>query len=86
MFAIYFSDPPTLPEGVFDEFRSFVERCLQKESSKRWSATQLLAHPFLCQISKIRLIFEVFYGSKPEMCSRMPDWISQSFELFFYQQ
>ncbi|PON96781.1 Tyrosine-protein kinase [Trema orientale] len=49
MCAICFGEPPALPEGASDGFRSFVECCLQKESSKRWSAAQLLAHPFLCK-------------------------------------
>lgn len=49
MCAICFGEPPALPEGVSREFRSFVECCLQKESSKRWSAAQLLSHPFLCR-------------------------------------
>ncbi|XP_021292241.1 mitogen-activated protein kinase kinase 9 [Herrania umbratica] len=47
MCAICFGDPPTLPQGTSDEFRSFIECCLQKESSKRWTASQLLDHPFL---------------------------------------
>ncbi|KAK6921398.1 Protein kinase domain [Dillenia turbinata] len=47
MCAICFGDPPGLPEGASEEFRSFMECCLQKESSKRWSALQLLSHPFL---------------------------------------
>ncbi|XP_062118099.1 mitogen-activated protein kinase kinase 9-like [Humulus lupulus] len=49
MCAICFGEPPALPEGVSDEFRSFVECCLQKESSKRWSAAKLLGHPFICK-------------------------------------
>ncbi|KAL1566455.1 Mitogen-activated protein kinase kinase 9 [Salvia divinorum] len=47
MCAICFGEPPALPEGTSGDFRSFVECCLQKDSSKRWSATQLLAHPFV---------------------------------------
>lgn len=49
MCAICFGDPPTLPDGcgASEEFRSFLACCLQKESSKRWSASQLLNHPFL---------------------------------------
>lgn len=47
MCAICFGEPPSLPEGTSENFRNFVECCLQKDSSKRWSATQLLAHPFL---------------------------------------
>ena len=52
MCAICFGEPPVLPEGVSDAFRSFVECCLQKESSKRWSAAQLLSHPFVCRDSR----------------------------------
>lgn len=46
MCAICFGEPPSLPEGVSDNFRSFIDCCLQKDSSKRWTASQLLSHPF----------------------------------------
>jgi mitogen-activated protein kinase kinase 2 len=39
---------PTLPQGKFSkEFSDFITRCLQHDPSKRWSAQQLLNHPFL---------------------------------------
>ncbi|KAE8709651.1 Mitogen-activated protein kinase kinase 9 [Hibiscus syriacus] len=47
MVSICFGEPPVLPPSASDEFRSFMECCLQKESSKRWTASQLLEHPFL---------------------------------------
>ncbi|KAL6962953.1 Mitogen-activated protein kinase kinase 9 [Sarracenia purpurea var. burkii] len=47
MCAICFGEPPSLPEGVSEEFRSFLLCCLQKESGKRWTAAQLLTHPFV---------------------------------------
>ncbi|KAK3034041.1 hypothetical protein RJ639_032963 [Escallonia herrerae] len=47
MCAICFGEPPSLPEGASDEFRSFMECCLQKESGKRWTVSQLLSHPFV---------------------------------------
>ncbi|KDP32689.1 hypothetical protein JCGZ_14745 [Jatropha curcas] len=47
MCAICFGDPPSLPENASDEFRNFLECCLQKESTKRWTAAQLLSHPFV---------------------------------------
>ena len=47
MYAICFGEPPALPEGASEKFRSFVECCLQKDSTKRWTASQLLTHPFL---------------------------------------
>jgi mitogen-activated protein kinase kinase 1 len=49
MCAICFSDPPSLPETASPEFRNFVECCLKKESGERWTAAQLLTHPFLCK-------------------------------------
>lgn len=47
MCAVCFGEPPRAPEGCSEEFRSFVECCLRKDSSKRWTASQLLGHPFL---------------------------------------
>ncbi|XXG51206.1 hypothetical protein AAC387_Pa02g5031 [Persea americana] len=49
MCAICFGDPPSLPETASDEFRSFINCCLQKESSRRWTVAQLLAHPFVAK-------------------------------------
>lgn len=49
MCAICFGDPPSLPEDASEGFRSFIECCLQKESSKRWSVDKLLTHPFVCK-------------------------------------
>ncbi|KAK4362710.1 hypothetical protein RND71_017951 [Anisodus tanguticus] len=50
MCAICFGEPPSLPEGTSKCFKDFIECCLQKESSKRWSAQQLLQHPFILSI------------------------------------
>ncbi|KAG9133565.1 hypothetical protein Leryth_016514 [Lithospermum erythrorhizon] len=47
MCAICFGDRPSLPESVSEEFRSFIECCLQKDSSKRLTASDLLLHPFV---------------------------------------
>ncbi|KAJ4838771.1 Mitogen-activated protein kinase kinase 9 [Turnera subulata] len=52
MGAICLADDPStlLPDSwstVSDEFRSFIQCCLNKDSSKRWTALQLLSHPFL---------------------------------------
>ncbi|KAK8569413.1 hypothetical protein V6N13_046470 [Hibiscus sabdariffa] len=51
MCSICFGEPPVLPPGASDEFRNFMECCLQKEPSKRWTASQLLEHPFLIKYS-----------------------------------
>ncbi|KAH7529206.1 hypothetical protein FEM48_Zijuj05G0160000 [Ziziphus jujuba var. spinosa] len=46
MCAVCFGELPGLPENVSHEFRSC---CLQRDSSKIWTASQLLTHHFLCQ-------------------------------------
>ena len=53
MCAICFGEEPALPEGVSEEFQNFIECCLQKDSTKRWTAAQLLSHPFICKRSVI---------------------------------
>uniref|UniRef100_A0A5B6YIJ4 mitogen-activated protein kinase kinase n=1 Tax=Davidia involucrata TaxID=16924 RepID=A0A5B6YIJ4_DAVIN len=52
MCAICFGEPPGLPEDATEDFRSFMECCLQKDSSKRWTASQLLLHPFVSNETK----------------------------------
>ncbi|XP_027359374.1 mitogen-activated protein kinase kinase 9-like [Abrus precatorius] len=47
--AVCFGDAPSLPETASPEFRSFVQCCLKKESGERWTAAQLLTHPFVCK-------------------------------------
>ncbi|KDO37132.1 hypothetical protein CISIN_1g040812mg, partial [Citrus sinensis] len=48
MLAICFREPPSLPECSSEKFRDFIRCCLQKgDPSKRWTASQLLSHPFL---------------------------------------
>ncbi|KAM7257226.1 hypothetical protein ACFE04_013682 [Oxalis oulophora] len=46
MCAICFGDM-LLPEKASDEFRNFLQCCLEKDPSKRWSASELLSHPFV---------------------------------------
>lgn len=48
MLAICIREPPSLPACSSEKFRDFIRRCLQKDDpSKRWTASQLLSHPFL---------------------------------------
>ncbi|XP_010271229.1 PREDICTED: mitogen-activated protein kinase kinase 9-like [Nelumbo nucifera] len=47
MCAICFGEPPSLPDSASEDFKSFIRCCLQKESSKRWTVSQLLSHPFV---------------------------------------
>ncbi|KAK7255025.1 hypothetical protein RIF29_28426 [Crotalaria pallida] len=53
MCAICMSPPPEAPVTASPEFRDFVSRCLQREPSRRWSASKLLGHPFIAQLGGI---------------------------------
>ncbi|XP_043705113.1 mitogen-activated protein kinase kinase 9-like [Telopea speciosissima] len=53
MYAVCFEEPPSLPESASEEFQSFINCCLQKDSSKRWTVSQLLSHPFIARDLKI---------------------------------
>ncbi|KAK7261937.1 hypothetical protein RIF29_28261 [Crotalaria pallida] len=47
MCAICMAPPPEAPVTASNEFRDFVSRCLQREPSRRWTASRLLGHPFI---------------------------------------
>ncbi|CAN1143719.1 Mitogen-activated protein kinase kinase 5 [Linum perenne] len=47
MCAICMSQPPEAPATASREFRDFIACCLQREPGRRWTAVQLLNHPFI---------------------------------------
>ncbi|CAI9114559.1 OLC1v1015307C1 [Oldenlandia corymbosa var. corymbosa] len=47
MCAICMSEPPEAPRLASPEFRDFISCCLQRDPAKRWTAAQLLRHPFV---------------------------------------
>ncbi|KAG6415882.1 hypothetical protein SASPL_123301 [Salvia splendens] len=47
MCAICMSQPPEAPATASREFRDFIACCLQRDPAKRWTAPQLLRHPFI---------------------------------------
>ncbi|XP_010544223.1 PREDICTED: mitogen-activated protein kinase kinase 4 [Tarenaya hassleriana] len=51
MCAICLSQPPEAPPSASPEFRDFISCCMQRDPAKRWSAQQLLQHPFILRAS-----------------------------------
>lgn len=49
MCAICMSQPPEAPPTASREFREFIACCLQRDPARRWTAGQLLRHPFIIQ-------------------------------------
>ncbi|PWA47015.1 protein kinase-like domain-containing protein [Artemisia annua] len=47
MIAICMTNPPQAPSTASPEFRDFVGCCLQMDPARRWTAAQLLRHPFV---------------------------------------
>ncbi|KAI3711909.1 hypothetical protein L1987_70458 [Smallanthus sonchifolius] len=47
MCAICMSQPPEAPATASPEFRDFISCCLQRDPARRWTAAQLLLHPFV---------------------------------------
>ncbi|ESQ51837.1 hypothetical protein EUTSA_v10016838mg [Eutrema salsugineum] len=43
----YSGETPELPRLLTKEAKDFLEKCLKREANERWTATQLLNHPFL---------------------------------------
>ncbi|XP_044496068.1 mitogen-activated protein kinase kinase 5-like [Mangifera indica] len=47
MMAICMSQPPEAPPTASRDFRNFIACCLQRDPHRRWTAAQLLLHPFI---------------------------------------
>lgn len=53
-------NPAPVLEGPFsDDFKDFVQKCLQKEASKRPTASQLLEHPFITRSTKTESLIKI---------------------------
>eukprot|EP01016_Furgasonia_blochmanni_P026755 TRINITY_DN28339_c0_g1_i1.p1 TRINITY_DN28339_c0_g1~~TRINITY_DN28339_c0_g1_i1.p1 ORF type:complete len:241 (-),score=39.49 TRINITY_DN28339_c0_g1_i1:63-728(-) len=43
---------PLLPTNISEELRDFILRCLRRDPTERWTASELLQHPFLRETPK----------------------------------
>ncbi|KAM9379729.1 STE20-like serine/threonine-protein kinase [Phaethornis superciliosus] len=68
------SDPPTLaqPSKWSPDFKDFLKKCLEKNVDARWSATQLLQHPFVTVTSN-KPIRELIAEAKAEVTEEVED-------------
>ncbi|XP_059676878.1 STE20-like serine/threonine-protein kinase [Gavia stellata] len=68
------SDPPTLaqPSKWSSDFKDFLKKCLEKNVDARWSATQLLQHPFVTATSN-KPIRELIAEAKAEVTEEVED-------------
>ncbi|XP_069720185.1 STE20-like serine/threonine-protein kinase isoform X1 [Phaenicophaeus curvirostris] len=68
------SDPPTLaqPSKWSSDFKDFLKKCLEKNVDARWSANQLLQHPFVTVTSN-KPIRELIAEAKAEVTEEVED-------------
>ncbi|XP_005481177.2 STE20-like serine/threonine-protein kinase isoform X3 [Zonotrichia albicollis] len=68
------SDPPTLaqPSKWSSDFKDFLKKCLEKNVDARWSASQLLQHPFVTVTSN-KPIRELIAEAKAEVTEEVED-------------
>ncbi|KAK4820932.1 hypothetical protein QYF61_008653 [Mycteria americana] len=68
------SDPPTLaqPSKWSSDFKDFLKKCLEKNVDARWSATQLLQHPFVT-VTTNKPIRELIAEAKAEVTEEVED-------------
>ncbi|CAI9780412.1 unnamed protein product [Fraxinus pennsylvanica] len=47
MWEICFEEPPCMPKDASEDFKDFIECCLRKDWTERWTVERLLSHPFI---------------------------------------
>ena len=47
MFKVGMGGTPAIPESLSEEGQNFLEHCLEHDPKQRWTASELLDHPFV---------------------------------------
>ncbi|XP_055083438.1 STE20-like serine/threonine-protein kinase isoform X2 [Periophthalmus magnuspinnatus] len=69
------SEPPTLmhPSRWSPDFSDFLRRALDKNVDNRWSAPQLLQHPFVARVTDNKPLRELIAEAKAEVLEELED-------------
>ncbi|KAM9726532.1 STE20-like serine/threonine-protein kinase isoform 2-T2 [Menidia menidia] len=69
------SEPPTLmhPSRWSPEFKDFLRKALDKNVDNRWSAAQLLRHPFVTSVTDSKPLRELIAEAKAEVTEEIED-------------
>ncbi|KAJ4903245.1 mitogen-activated protein kinase kinase kinase 14 [Raphanus sativus] len=69
------NESPFVPAGISELGRDFLEKCLRRDRSRRWSCDQLLEHPFLRRVHHHDSFLTT--ESSPRC---VLDWVNSEFE------
>lgn len=76
LFRIGFTDElPEIPEGLSEQGKDFLEKCLVRDPVKRWTADMLLNHPFVADCDGVAL---PEFEPSPRSAFGFPDWTPRS--------
>ncbi|KAH1177512.1 serine/threonine-protein kinase 10-like [Mauremys mutica] len=69
------SQPPTLrsPKRWSEEFKDFLRKSLERNPEVRWSASQLLQHPFVAEVSEKRPLRELIAEARAEVMEEVEE-------------
>lgn len=69
------SEPPTLaqPSRWSNDFNDFLRKCLEKNLDVRWTAIQLLQHPFVTTVHSNKPVRELIAEAKAEVLMEVED-------------
>ncbi|XP_066517490.1 STE20-like kinase b [Hoplias malabaricus] len=69
------AEPPTLmqPSKWSPEFSDFLRHCLDKNLDNRWSAAQLLQHPFVSSVADNKPVRELIAEAKAEVTEEIEE-------------
>eukprot|EP00730_Choanoeca_flexa_P017776 TRINITY_DN8595_c0_g1_i1.p1 TRINITY_DN8595_c0_g1~~TRINITY_DN8595_c0_g1_i1.p1 ORF type:complete len:845 (+),score=261.70 TRINITY_DN8595_c0_g1_i1:221-2755(+) len=75
LFRITKSVPPTLnePHKWSAEFSDFLRKCLQKDPSERWTASMLLQHDFIKNVTSTKACRDLLRLVKADIVERIED-------------
>ncbi|CAI9294756.1 unnamed protein product [Lactuca saligna] len=79
LYRIAFSgEIPEIPDEFSDEAKDFVRKCLNRDPRERWTAKQLLKHPYLQQFddNSKQMICEKIYTDSPTSILDQDVWNS----------
>ncbi|XP_019196330.1 PREDICTED: mitogen-activated protein kinase kinase kinase A-like [Ipomoea nil] len=69
-------DVPEFPRWFSDDAKEFLGKCLDRDAKRRWTAAELLQHPFLQSISSNSVTFKEFVRNSPTSVMDQAVWNS----------
>ena len=70
LYKIVMNDPPRINKHRTSDFQDFIDKCLDKDPTKRWTAEMLINHPFLAGAEDMReewcRTFDAWYRTRDE--------------------